>query len=316
MFQGDQSNVAIEQPVDSSALEIVPSWPIIPFTPPPEPVTELSYEDFFSSPYSSFQFPQIVATDPFQIEYCVSELKRSIETLVLEGRTIFIHPDLYRETMPEVYQDLLGMCSFYMQRTPHNYPVVCRMIDVKLQKLGDSAKSVVKLGEWLLHVQTLIMYQIIRLFDGDVQQRTNAERSMKVLGVWTERLQAEFSEADLAPVEPSQNWIMMESIRRTLMVSWLLRGFYKAITQGVCDIVPVLMTLLVSEDAGAWEGTSPVSENRNLVTYPTYVKRWNNGNVKTGSIYESILLRACPDAVLEGVSRWGELESQSLLLDP
>ncbi|KAK0124730.1 hypothetical protein ONS96_008613 [Cadophora gregata f. sp. sojae] len=325
---GDNGTVVDEQqqqqqPVistSSAQLEkTILTWPVIPFTPPPEaePAIELDlgYEEFFSSPYSSFPFPQLVVTDPFQIDYCISELKRSIETLVLEGRTPFIHPDLYSETMPETYQDLIGVCSFYMHRTPQNYPMVCRMMNVKLKKLGESAKSVVQLGSWLLHVQALIMYQIMRLFDGDVQQRRNAERDMKVLDAWTERLQSEFSEVDLAPAETSRNWIMLESIRRTLMISWLLRGFYKSIMEGVCDIVPVLTTLMVSEDAEAWEGMSPVTGKQNLVTYPAYVMRWNIGKVKTASSYEMMLLRACPDAIIEGISRWGQLESRSGVLE-
>lgn len=288
------------------------TWgPIIPFTPPPEPIMKPGYENFFFSPYASFSFPHLVVADPYQIEYCVSELQRSVETLVLEGRTPFIHPDLYSKSMSEVYQDLIGVCSFYMHRTPQNYPMVFRMLDAKLKRLGQSAKSVVQLGHWLLHVQALIMYQIIRLFDGDLEQRMNAEKSMTVLDTWTRKLEAEFSEADLALVEPTRSWIMLESIRRTLMVSWLLRGIYKSVMEGVCDVVPVLMRLLVSENAEAWEGLSPVSECQNVVTYPEYVERWNIGKVKTVNLYEMILLRACPDAIIEGISRWGELESRS-----
>ncbi|KAH6718281.1 hypothetical protein BKA61DRAFT_299989 [Leptodontidium sp. MPI-SDFR-AT-0119] len=312
---GGNGIVIGEQAVVSTELETVPIWPVIPFTPPPEPTLEMGYENFLSSPYTSFSFPHLVTADPFQVEYCVSELQRSVETLVLEGRTTFMHPDLYSESMPEIYQDLIGICSFYMQRTPQNYPMVFRMMDARLRKLGESAKSVVQLGHWLLHVQTLIMYQIMRLFDGDSEQRTKAENDMKVLDAWTERLQAEFSEADLAPVEPTRNWIMMESIRRTLMVSWLIRGMYKSIMEGVCDVVPVLARLLVSENAEAWDGMSPVVQNQNLVTYPDYVERWNVGKVKNVNLYEMILLRACPDAIIEGLSRWGQLESRSRFLD-
>ncbi|KAH7409745.1 hypothetical protein BKA64DRAFT_406148 [Cadophora sp. MPI-SDFR-AT-0126] len=322
---GNIGSVVGEQPqsIASTSPELeenVSSWPVVPFTPPPsEPTLELGYEDFFPSPYESFPFPELVVTDPYQIQYCISELKRSVQTLVLEGRTPFIHPDLYSESNSEIYQDLIGVCSFYMQRTPHNYPMVFRMMDAKLSKLGTSAKSVVQLGEWLLHIQTLIMYQIIRLFDGDVQQRRNAERDMKVLVIWTDRLQSEFSDADLSPLEPSRNWIMLESIRRTLMISWLIRCFYKSVAQGVCSIVPVLATLLVSEDAEAWEERASVVENSNpnpnLVTYPVYVARWNMGKVKTANAYEMMLLRACPDAVLEGVLRWGEMENQSRVIE-
>ncbi|KAH7309240.1 hypothetical protein BKA65DRAFT_170434 [Rhexocercosporidium sp. MPI-PUGE-AT-0058] len=313
---GDSGIAIVEQAVVSSLeLDAAPIRPVIPFTPPPEPTVELEYENFFSSPYASFPFPHLVAADPFQVDYCISELQRSVETLVLEGRTPFIHPDLYSEAMPEVYQDLIGICSFYMQRAPQNYSVVFRMMDARLKKLGESAKSVVQLAEWLLHVQALIMYQIIRLFDGNIIQRGNAEIDMKVLDAWTERLQAEFSEADLAHVEPTRNWIMMESIRRTVMVSWLLRGIYKAVIEGVCDIVPVLTRLLVSENAEAWDGTSPVVENQNLITYPDYVERWNIGKITTVNLYEMLLLRACSDAIIEGISRWGQLESRSRIVD-
>ncbi|KAL2065991.1 hypothetical protein VTL71DRAFT_2062 [Oculimacula yallundae] len=304
-------------PPEPQITQIIPTWPIIPFTPPPEPIVELDldmnlgYESIFSSPYASFPFPQLVVTDPFQIEYCVSELQRSIETLVLEGRTPFIHPDLYSDSMPDVYQDLLGVCSFYLQRTPQNYAMVIRMMDAKLKKLAEATKCIVKLGQWLLNVQALIMYQIIRLFDGDAQQRRNAEKDMKSLSAWTETLQAESSEAVRTTVAPSCNWIMFESVRRTLMVSWLLRGIFRSITDGVCDVVPLLARLLVSEDSEAWEGTPSTVENQKLVTYPDYVTRWNLGQVKKVNLYEMILLRACPDAIIEGLSRWGQLESRS-----
>lgn len=89
------------------------------------------------------------------MEYCISEFKRCIESLILDGRTPFIFPDLYQD-MPETYQDLIGMCSLYMQRTPQKLPVVYRMMDIKAKKLIDSEPS-------LLGVHALIMYQIIRL---------------------------------------------------------------------------------------------------------------------------------------------------------
>jgi hypothetical protein len=246
--------------------------------------TELPYEQS-SSPYDSFPFPELAILEPHQIDYCVFEFRRCIPSLVLDGRAAFIHPDLYHDTMPETYQDLLSICSLYTQRTPSNSTICFRMLFIKLRKLIAASKSFTRAEDWLLAVQTLIMYQIIRIFDGDVQQKAFAELDFELLENWTSKLQ-QYCEG---------SWLLMESIRRTLMVSVMFRCLCRFMKDGVSTLVPQMSVLPVSENTAKWEGRE--SQAGPLVPYRNFVDDWNQGRVTTVDAYEMLLLKACRHAI-------------------
>lgn len=247
---------------------------------------QIPSEQCFLDPYDSFQFPELAILEPHQINYCIFEFQQCISTLVLEGRASFIHSDLYHATMPESYQDLLSICSLYTQKTSNNSMIVFRMLFIKLKRLIAASKSFTRVEDWLLAVQTLIMYQIIRMFDGDAQQKAFAEQDFGLLEDWTLILQREFVEGP---------WLLMESIRRTLMVSVLFRCLCKFMKDGVSDLVPVMAVLPVSENTAGWEGHQ--KEPGPLVSYRDYVGDWNLGKVTTVDAYEMLLLKACRHAI-------------------
>lgn len=130
------------------------------------------------------------------------------------------------------------------------------------------------------------MYQIIRMFDGDPQQRSFAEHDLELLERWSLNLQQ--------PVKGS--WVLLESIRRTLMLSIILRCLCKIIKDGVSNLVPVMSVLPVSENTAKWEGRD--SEVGPLVSYTDYVLDWNEGKVTTVDAYEMLLLKLCRHAIM------------------
>ncbi|KAE8441973.1 hypothetical protein EG329_004099 [Mollisiaceae sp. DMI_Dod_QoI] len=257
-------------------------------------------EPILSSPYDSFPYPEQAVIESHQIEYCVFELKRSVASLVLEGRAPFIHSDLYLDTLPDTYQDLIGICSLYNQKTIHNSVIVFRMLFVKLRKLISASKSITRVEDWLLAVQALLMYQIIRAFDGDSMQRSNAEQDFGLLEDWTSHLQKGYFDAGLSATGTlHQQWLLLESIRRTLMISVLFRSLYGAMKEGTCDLVPLMSDLPVSENLVGWdrvEMLEPTGEQP-LVTYSDFVNDWNMGKVTTVDAYEMLLLKACRHAI-------------------
>jgi len=137
----------------------------------------------------------------------------------------------------------------------------------------------------------------------------DVERGLALLDTWTTRLQEDYFDAEIASFgSHERHWIMLESIRRTLMVSVFLRCIYKAMQQGgVTDLVPLLAILPVTRNALKWESPSTdlqqdaYHEDDSLVTYAGYVDDWNNGNVSVAGEYENLLLRACGHVIWEGV---------------
>ena len=78
------------------------------------------------------------------------------------------------------------------------------MLDCKLVALVQASASFYRVEDNLLVLQALILYQIIRLFDGDVRQRANAERHLELLDSWTLRLQQNYFQALETPGTESE----------------------------------------------------------------------------------------------------------------
>lgn len=95
----------------------------------------------------------------------------------------------------------------------------------------------------LAHTQALLLYQIIRLFDGDISARASGERIIPVLETSAIGLLAHvifdteancsdhFSECCLATISDLwKDWIFQESARRTLLFTFFFLQAYRVLT--------------------------------------------------------------------------------------
>jgi hypothetical protein len=95
----------------------------------------------------------------------------------------------------------------------------------------------------LAHTQALLLYQIIRLFDGDISARASGERIIPVLETSAIGLLAHvafdteancsdrFSECCLATASDLwKDWIFQESARRTLLFTFFFLQAYRLLT--------------------------------------------------------------------------------------
>jgi hypothetical protein len=193
----------------------------------------------------------VLAGDIYQerIVYTVKRIKSYPSLLARQAQTPFIHSSLYRDTLPRVMQDVLGACALYGQKRETNQPLVFGVISAAADRLLNDY-SPVGLAAWeqLAAVQALVLYQIIRLFDGDIRQRADAERAIPTLQDWTRQLQGRIhrigdpslSADSIGRTPPAtslamdswQNWVFAESLRRTVIVSYTLQGLYSFLKNG------------------------------------------------------------------------------------
>jgi hypothetical protein len=206
---------------------------------------------------STFQFPDCAVLSARQTLYSVTQFKSYLRSFVSENQTSFIHPSLYQSTFPPTYQDVLGICSLYNHKTSSNQSTIFRMLDSKIATLIQTSGSLLyNLEGNLLALQALILYQLIRLFDGDPRQRSNGERHLELLDSWTLRLQQNLNDTfDTTAVCGGgyRQWVLEESVRRTTMMSVVLRSLYGFMKFGVCELVPLLATLPVSKNSKLWK---------------------------------------------------------------
>jgi hypothetical protein len=95
----------------------------------------------------------------------------------------------------------------------------------------------------------------------------------------------------------TEHCVLEESIHRTIVVLVLLRCLYKAMRNGLADLVPLLAFLLVPKNAmrreeDVYSDGSKSKRGDEKVTYLLYIKEWNKGTVGSIREYEYLLLSA------------------------
>lgn len=126
----------------------------------------------------------------------------------------------------------------YMARNDVNAPVILASFKTRIGDLISSDPPTTPL-EVLAHTQALILYQIMRLFDGDVQARASAEPLISTLESsalsllqyvhFPDPLESETTFP--GSIEPAMefwtSWVFQESARRTVLVTFYFTQIYR-----------------------------------------------------------------------------------------
>jgi hypothetical protein len=90
------------------------------------------------------------------------------------------------------------ICGAYLSKTAANENLIFQILSTKLEDLFVKRQYHCSIEDELASVQPLIIYQTIRLFDGDIRQRGIAEEQFQILDASAIRLRQQ-SEFDLSP---------------------------------------------------------------------------------------------------------------------
>jgi hypothetical protein len=155
-------------------------------------------------------------------------------------------------------QDAFAAAALYESKNDKNEEVLMSIIEEKANKLlnepsfvtdsGVGAPSSLRTVEQLARVQALFIYQFIRLFDGDIRQRAQAEALIPTLKGWNNKLwesanldaclETSFGFAGLFSQglgaksldDPSgqqwRDWLLAESVRRIWLIGNYVQGVY------------------------------------------------------------------------------------------
>lgn len=179
----------------------------------------------------------------------------------------FIHAHLYKDDLPSCIQNAFTATAAYFAKTAANKGLILRIIEgncnalldqpeVSLDDTNDTTAS--DTLRHLARTQTLLIYQIIRLFDGDIRSRAQAENSMDILLSWAGQLwESASKDAESTTYEKAsmkdrcggvsdtnafsvdgsvpglwRAWYVAESIRRTYVAIIFVQGMYQTLKQG------------------------------------------------------------------------------------
>ena len=244
--------------------------------------------------------PEVGVLDNDIVKYLVKLIKRYPAMLVYDGKLPFLHQELYREELPRAIQDTYSVCACYLGKTEANQEMIFRIMDAKIVEVLLQPESSWTYVDNLACVQALLMFQIIRLFDGDIRQRALAEKQDTILEQWTDQLRQR-TPNESSPFQPSswKAWIFAESVRRTVILSYFLRGTYANIKLGYCTIIGTLSRLPFTAQTQLWDSPSGTewqqaaqSLTPSVVSYQDFMDMWEIGRISEIQPFERLLIGA------------------------
>lgn len=221
----------------------------------------LTVDDHFFAEFDNFlasntPLPhQIGVMDRSRIRFLVRQLKTYPSSMVQRGRAPFIHPQAYYPLMPQSLQDVVSASALYLSKNEQNETMVWEIFSAKVAQLIEPRGSW-SVSEHLSCLQALIIYQIIRLFDGDIRQRADAEKNEDILVDWTERLVLRTGvniASDSVIPNSWEHWVFEEVVRRTIIVSRMVQSMFMIQKQGYCTMVEAVTEMSFTGQRALWE---------------------------------------------------------------
>ncbi|PTB41771.1 uncharacterized protein TrAFT101_009614 [Trichoderma asperellum] len=177
-----------------------------------------------------------------RLQFSLDQIQKAPRTMVMETRTPWSHPLVYADGMPRSMQDAHASCALYLAKNRANAPVILRCIESRVEDLLCEPLPTTPMDS-LAHTQALLLYQIIRLFDGDISARASGERLIPILETSAIGLLAHvvfdteancpdrFAECCVATLSDLwKDWIFQESARRTLLFTFFFLQAYRLLT--------------------------------------------------------------------------------------
>ncbi|KAL6886756.1 hypothetical protein GGI43DRAFT_275939 [Trichoderma evansii] len=196
------------------------------------------------------------------LQHYISVLNEWLSEWVLKGSNPFVHAQLYRTRFPKCAQDAYSALTCYLNKTRSNTSIVMHLLEEKCWDLVTQTdipqphspfhnnRSAIDALEKLAKVQSLLIYQVIGLFDGDIRLRYLAEKRIALLNRWMNEMVEDArrtscsgsilvsadvnTESDMADAQSAlwYSWILSESIRRTWIIASGVQGIYLYMQQG------------------------------------------------------------------------------------
>lgn len=201
-----------------------------------------------------------------RVDYCATRLSLLPNVFASSGQTMFIHRQSFQALPSPALQQAMSACALYCMRTSTTKTLVHQVLQHNVQHLLSTTDSTSCSNRDLLAaLQALLLYQLMRLFDGDIRSRAAAEADEPTTILWASELRTRACAVSL-PLHPVARftdnpedwhvWLFNESIRRTVVTTFLLRGVYNYLKTGTHS--PTVVGVYFTAQQGLWNAQSEV----------------------------------------------------------
>ncbi|KAI6093259.1 hypothetical protein F4821DRAFT_276824 [Hypoxylon rubiginosum] len=223
--------------------------------------------------------PMCEAYAPWQLSdpsssaaYAMSVFKNFHVAFSRDNSTIYMHRSLYVSDTPRWIIQAFSVCVLYTNQTPATRGYVLRALYEQVRSLVETASgTALTPRDKLARVHAMIVYQTIRMFDGDITLNQQAEDDLSLLDAWTNELgkikdnlddlaEKDVTEIRSKPPESWERWVFAESARRTFFISAALKAFWELLKgrRSTTDIGAWRYVHRWTLSKYLWDATDPV----------------------------------------------------------
>ncbi|KAH8689489.1 hypothetical protein BGW36DRAFT_433488 [Talaromyces proteolyticus] len=228
-------------------------------------------------------------------KWVIRQLKQYPGEFVQHAETPFIHKTFDHGLGGELVRTAFGICAGCVCMNEVNQSMLFAALDIEMANLLDlTVRNSLRAD--LSRMQAIVLYQIIRLFYGDTKQQAIVEQHHDHIAASALRLLHRANvELDATPAT-WEIWVLAESIRRTVMIAFLVFSVYSISKHGVCPELPTLSILPVSLKQEFWTSETTYllhSTEEQIVKYPDFTSLWLASPPRILDPFEKLVLVAC-----------------------
>lgn len=210
------------------------------------------------------------ASPPSLFKSFAKGLQVWLQDWATHGHNAFLHRHLYQPSLPPCLEDAYTTLVTYLAKTEETEDMVLHILENRSERLYQQSillegLETLDTKAHLARTQALLVYTLIRLFDGCPRQCALAENSLDTLYQWCLQMrESAIAEAprlyeELGLLRPGDGelesaiwraWILSESLRRTWMIVASTTSIYKSKKDGLAGCLGFLM---FTSRQGLWE---------------------------------------------------------------
>ncbi|KAK1142392.1 hypothetical protein N8T08_007944 [Aspergillus melleus] len=229
-------------------------------------------------------------------------------------KTMFIHPDLFEgEHTPASILEAHALCKLHLTATENGH--LGSLVPVLRRKSAQLQRQINHVGsfeELLGCIQALLLIQCMLILNEDDYEATPYSETVSMMLMdLAERLWQQAPIQLPKTLSPKRAWLFAESVRRTIIVGFLLRSVYSlkkrnySVRNPFIDSLPfdVRVSLWDEDSAEVWSGELSESESwRSIMSLHQYSSLMDSGHTHGIPPFGALILAACKGKTASDVS--------------
>ncbi|KAL2202581.1 hypothetical protein CC79DRAFT_1372749 [Sarocladium strictum] len=210
--------------------------------------------------------------------------------------TMFINPEMYKDELPSPIILAFALCTASTSITESNQLMFSRSLNATIADLVQHFASEASIEDELAKLQTILLCEIMLSNNGASKERSLAEQRQTLVETRALQLLQKLKSETWSPAPiPWKSWILHESVRRTVLLVFLLHSIESISKHRVCVQIALLSRLPVSSNARFWisEAEYVAGSDDETVRYSAFTDSWVFLADRSLDAFERLILVAC-----------------------